>query len=185
MEYVLARSGESRFAPRPPPIKARDWLRVVGLRIADRTKPIAIERATLIVHCASATWATELSMLRDPILARLQALGFPVREVRFRVKPMAPPPRPPERRKTRAVPPKVDLPEEVARAVALVPDLELAGIIAEAAERNLAWQDNSGVRPSEERRASRAPRAAETGSAPRDRNSEGPRASPRRNRGGA
>ncbi len=160
----------------------REWTRAVGLRIADRTKPISLERGTLLVHAASATWATELSMLRDPILSRLRALGYDVKDVRFRVKPMPLPPRPAERRKARVIPAPKPLPEEVARAVANVPDAELAAIIAEAAGRNLAWQDNAAKVVNAKRPDARVPRVVETKISPPDHNPQGPRASRRRTR---
>lgn len=182
MEAVLGRSGDARFAPRRAPISAREWAKAVGLRVADRTRPISLERGVLVVHAASATWATELSMLREPILSRLHALGYEVTDVRFRVKPLPAPPRPAERRKTRAVPAPAPLPDEVARAVANVPDPELAAIIAEAAGRNLAWQDNARTSVSAARPAAPAPRAAGTKSAPPGHSPIRPRASRRRTR---
>ncbi len=182
MEAVLGRSGDARFAPRPPPISTREWAKAVGLRVADRTRPVSLERGTLIVNAASATWATELSMLRDPILLRLRALGYDVKEVRFRVKQVPPPARPAERRKARVVPPPAPLPTDVARAITKVTDPELAEIIAEAAGSNLAWQDNRGVSVSAAPPTARAPRAVETRTDPPDRSSIRSRASRRRTR---
>ncbi len=184
IEFVLGRAGEARFAPKPPPLTARQWAQAVGLRIADRTKPLSLERGTLVVQAASSTWASELSMLRDPILDRLRAQGIEVREVRFRVQPIAPPPRPAERRKTRAVPPPAPLPPELAAAVANVQDAELASIIRDAASRNLAWQDNL-TRVSAGQPAGRAPQVAETESDPPARRTSPAPASPRRRREGA
>lgn len=183
IEFVLGRASDARFAPKAPPMTQREWARAVGPRIADRTKPVSLERGVLLVQAATSTWATELSMLRDPILMRLRAIGLDVKDVRFRVRPIAPPPRPPERRGARVVPPPAELPESVRRSIAKLDDPELAAIIAEAAGKNLAWQDNtSAARPATSGpRAARAPRAAETKSAPPDRSSARARASRRRN----
>lgn len=177
---MLGRSGDARFAPKPSPISAREWAKAVGLRVADRTRPVALERGTLIVNAASATWATELSMLRDPILLRLRALGYDVKEVRFRVKQVPPPPRPAERRKARAVPPPAPLPAELSLALTKITDPELAQIIAEAAGSNLAWQDNRGVSAAPP--AARAPRVVETKIDQPDRSQLRSRASRRRTR---
>jgi hypothetical protein len=142
LEGVIERAGENRFARAKPPISDRAWADAVGLRIADRAKPIFLERGVLVVRAATSVWATELSLLSEALLERLRAQGFAVTELRFRVGPVEPPARPPERRVSRAVPPPLALPPDVAESVHHVKDDVLRDTIASAASANLAWQRN-------------------------------------------
>lgn len=134
-------------ALRPPPsidttpIPARDWEAAVGTRIAARARPMRLDRGLLTVRAATATWAQELSLLAEPILAELRSRGLPVTELRFRVGPVEAPLRPPQRDEVRTAPPEVPIPEEVLAELARVPDPELRDIIAHAAAKNLGWQE--------------------------------------------
>jgi hypothetical protein len=174
LQNVLARAGEDRFAPNRAPLPPHVWAAAVGARIAERTRPMAIEDGVLVVRAATSVWASELSLLSDALLARLRAAGVTVRALRFRVGTIEPPERAIELR-TSKVPSPVDLDPQVARSIARVKDDELREAITAAARSNLAWQtfNASGAEPtngaSEAPRAARAPRAAETGSAPPDR----------------
>jgi hypothetical protein len=123
------------------PVSARDWEAAVGTRIAARALPAKLDRGVLHVRVASATWAQELSMLSEPIVAQLRARGVPVEALRFRVGTVEAP----ERSKTReehvrTEPPRVPLPANVAGEVARVRDAELREAIRHAAEKNLGWQ---------------------------------------------
>ena len=144
---VIARSGEDRFAPARQPIAEHVWKEAVGVRIAERAKPVAIERGVLIVRAATSVWATELSLLTTTLVERLRAHGVMINELRFRVGSVEPPPRPPERRLTRAVPAPGPLPRPLADSIAQVDDGELQVAIARAARANLAWQKHSVVGP--------------------------------------
>jgi hypothetical protein len=187
IESVIDRAGEDRFAHTRPPISARVWSEAVGARIAERAKPITLERGTLTIRAATSVWASELSLLSDALLKRLRAAGVAVRELRFRVGPVEPPARPPERRIARRGPPPRPLEGELAADVASVPDEELRAVISAAARANLAWQehlDKSRAAPvSEAPRAVRAPRAAETETAPPARTSRAFRGAARGTRG--
>lgn len=158
------------------PIAPRDWEAAVGSRIAARARPVRIERGVLTVRVASATWAQELSLLVEPILAQLRARGVKVDALRFRVGHVDVPERPPSRDTVRTSPPEVPLPPAVLTELAHVDDAELRDAIAHAAAKNLGWQRT--LAPAKKARArdatsprsdARAPRPAETESAPPDR----------------
>lgn len=123
------------------PVSARDWEAAVGTRIAARAMPAKLDRGVLHVRVASSTWAQELSLLCEPILAQLRARGVPVDVLRFRVGQVEAP----ERAKTRedhvrTSPPAVPLPSTLAGDVERVPDDDLRDAIRRAAEKNLGWQ---------------------------------------------
>ena len=162
---VLTRHGENRFAHLRTPIGERAWIEAVGMRIADRAKPISLERGVLTVRAATSVWASELSLLSEPRVARLRAQGFEVTELRFRVGPVEPPARPPERREVRAIPPPAVLGADLERVIATIDDDELRQSITLAARSNLAWQRNVSAEP----QASPGLRDAETKSARPDR----------------
>src|SRR5438132_11053368 len=84
LEGVIGRAGENRFAPRRPPIALAVWVAAVGLRVAERARPVDIQNGALIVRVATSVWANELSLLQTSILERLRAEGVEVRELRFR-----------------------------------------------------------------------------------------------------
>jgi hypothetical protein len=123
------------------PVSARDWEAAVGTRIAARALPVKLERGMLHVRVASATWAQELSMLGEPILAQLRQRGLRVDALRFRVGKVEIS----ERNKTRedavrTSPPPVRLPPSLNKDVEEVRDAELRAAIRRAAEKNLGWQ---------------------------------------------
>ena len=89
-------------------------------------------------------------MLKPWLVERLRVAGFAVSDIRFRVGGIETPPRPPERRTARAVPPPAALPREVAENLAAIEDPELREAVALAARANLAWQTHTD--PSRRRR---------------------------------
>ncbi|MGK4009048.1 DUF721 domain-containing protein [Sorangium sp. So ce1036] len=119
----------------------REWEAAVGSRIAARARPLKLERGVLHVQAASSTWAQELSMLGDVILAQLRSRGLPVQSLRFRVGKVAPVARPPWREEVRPAPREAPLPPEVRRELGKVVDPDLRDAIAKAAARNLGWQE--------------------------------------------
>jgi len=142
---VLGRANEvlppSGASDAHAPVSARDWEAAVGTRIAARAMPAKLDRGVLHVRVASATWAQELSLLGDPILAQLRARGVAVEALRFRVGRVDAP----ERSKTRedhvrTAPPAVPLPPQLAEDVERVRDADLRAAIRHAAETNLGWQ---------------------------------------------
>ncbi|HWL85718.1 MAG TPA: DUF721 domain-containing protein [Polyangiaceae bacterium] len=141
IDAVLDRAGENRFAKRPVPIAAQTWARAVGYRIADRAKPMKLDRGVLTVRVPSSVWASELSMLTTSVVSRLRDAGIEVTELRFRVAEIEPPQRPPERRITRAVPAPLPLPAELEATLARVADPELREALRYSASHSLAWQE--------------------------------------------
>ncbi|WP_394821044.1 DciA family protein [Pendulispora albinea] len=140
IDTVLERAGDSRFARNPVPIPIQTWKRAVGYRIADRAKPVSLERGVLTVRVSTSVWASELSMLTASVISRLRDAGVEVSELRFRVAPIDPPQRPPERRTSRAVPAPLPLPFELELQLARVEDRELRETLRNSASHSLAWQ---------------------------------------------
>jgi hypothetical protein len=140
LDEVLDRAGENRFAKKQLPIPLAKWRAAVGPRIADRARPIALERGVLIVKVATSVWANELSMLSAQIIAKLALATFDVKSLRFRVGPLDVIEGIPNRRDYRKVPPPVALTPELERSLDLVQDDELRSAIERAARANLAWQ---------------------------------------------
>ncbi len=180
---VLARAGEDRFARTQSPIAPHVWVAAVGVRIAERTKPISLEGGVLLVRAATSVWANELSLLSDTLVDRLRAAGVSLRSMRFRVGPIDPPERATEVRRAK-VPRPMPIEGELARIIARIPDDELREVITQAARTNLAWQTMvEPATPSGEPQAARVPRDAGTGSGPPARGSSASRATSRGTRG--
>jgi hypothetical protein len=129
---------EAARALRLGPVDLELWRRVVGPRIADRTRPGSVRRQTLTVTVASAVWAQELSLLSAEILARLGQAGVELGAIRFVVGklgraelgPVVPPP----------PPPRTALPRELRGRIEEIEDPELRAAIAEAASSSLALE---------------------------------------------
>jgi hypothetical protein len=204
IESLIERAGENRFAKQKVAIPVREWRVAVGPRIAERARPMSLERGVLVLRVATAAWANELQMLAPELVARLRVRGFAVDQLRFRVGALDVVERPLERRATRKVPPPVPLAPDLAQEVERIDDEELRNIIGTAARANLAWQayvggpgTGPGPAPSAPARmptraedlsaalpASRGPRAAGRESAPPDRSGAGSDAASRRRPGG-
>jgi hypothetical protein len=190
IEDMLDRAGDARFARNKPPIPIAAWRTAVGPRIAEKARPVALDRGVLTVRVASSAWANELSLLSIELVARLSAHGHDVKQIRFRVGAIEPVARPPERRKNRQVPPPAPLAPALAAEIDAVPDEELRAVLHAAARANLAWQryvGSAAVREppvTEGPRGAPGPRSAETGSAPPDRSDGDSDGAARYTRGG-
>jgi hypothetical protein len=186
LDTILSRAGESRFARVRPPVSAKVWRDAVGARIAERAQPVWLHSGTLVLRVPSSVWAHELSLLADEVCARLRQHGVDARALRFRVGPLPPLERPPERRMARTVPAGRVLPAELGPALERVEDDALRTTIARAAATNLAWQSVACAAPaqhvSEALRAARAPRSAEEETSPPDPASPGAREAEQRTR---
>ena len=149
---LLRRDGDIRLPATvdASPVAPRDWEAAVGTRIAARARPFKLERGVLWVRTASATWAQELTLLSEAILAQLAERGVRVRSLRFHVGRVDPPERPPSRSEVRTSPKPAPIPDTGATELARVDDDELRRAIAEAAAKNLGWQ---AAREREERSA--------------------------------
>ncbi len=187
VDAILARAGEDRFAPDRPPIALPLWRTIVGVRVADRTRPVKLEDEVLVIRVATSAWAQELSLLSETILARLAEHGITARRITFRTGPIEPPARPPERRGSTKVPPPAPIPRTIQGSLDAVADDELRGALAAAIAQSLATAEHVFLqdRVSESRPAARGPRSAGPESAPPDRGSPTDRGGNRRTRGGA
>lgn len=202
IESVLERAGENRFARRQLPIPLAQWRAAVGPRVADRARPIALERGVLVVKVTTSVWANELSMLGSELIEKLASSGFVVKALRFRVGPLDVIEGIPQTRDYRSIPPPVPLGTELEHSLARVEDDELRSMIERAARSNLAWQtvpakkttspmDNGAERDKRAEvnaapRGARAPRAVERETARPARTAEGSDgASPRSSGGGS
>lgn len=136
--FAAERSG--RAIPR------EEWRRIVGPRIAARTRVGKLFKGVLTVHVASSAWSNELSLLKSDLLARLQRAGREVSDLRFRVDPGEAPSASEQRaarmrRAARPSPevaaPRTELPAELQRRLALIEDPTLRAAIADAARASL------------------------------------------------
>ena len=157
---LLASSREAAARYAGTAIDREQWRQIVGERIAARTEPGAKRGRELTVHVASASWAQELSLLVNEIVARLKAGGVHVDTVRFRVKEIAATPRGPAARSP--VYRKAALPSVLTERLDRIEDPELRFAIGEAAALWLALEDA----PSKARTTLRPPAAAPAGASP-------------------
>jgi hypothetical protein len=186
---LLASSREAAARYAGTAIDREQWRQIVGERIFARTEPGAKRGRELTVHVASASWAQELSLLVNEIVARLKAAGIHVDTVRFRVKEIAAEPRDPAARKPSYR--KAALPSTLTDQLERIDDSELREAISEAAALWLALDDAPNkaratqrpsappsappsrrpAPPTSARPDARAPRAAESQSARSERTS--------------
>src|SRR5580692_10528044 len=98
-------------------IRERTWREAVGGRIADRARPVELNRGILRVRVATSVWASELSLLSEQILVRLRERNIPVTDLRFHVGPIERYGGPSEPKHRRAVPSSVALPRDLEAAL--------------------------------------------------------------------
>jgi len=180
---LLASSREAAARYAGTAIDREQWRQVVGERIAARTEPGAKRGRELTVHVASASWAQELSLLVNEIVARLKAAGIHVDTVRFRVKEIAAQPRDVAARKP--VYRKAALPGSLTHQLERIDDPELRDAIGEAAALWLALDEvpskaRGTARPTSKPPSARGPRDAESQSA---RAARSPSPGPARSKG--
>jgi predicted nucleic acid-binding Zn ribbon protein len=140
LEQVLERAGENRFAKKQLPMPLAVWRAAVGPRIADRARPVALERDVLVVKVVSSVWANELSMLAPQLIAKLAEKRIVVKSLKFRVGPLDVIEGMPQRRDYRKVPPPAKLDADLTRSLDRVEDDDLRAAIEGAARASLAWQ---------------------------------------------
>lgn len=119
------------------------WRRIVGARIAERTRPGRLRAGTLSVSVASAVWAHELSFFTEQIAVRAREAGLSVQSVRFYVAPMDPVKSAPRR----ATAPQAPLPAELGARLDAVEDPDLRAAIADAARHWLAIDERRSRPP--------------------------------------
>ncbi|HEY4116733.1 MAG TPA: DUF721 domain-containing protein [Byssovorax sp.] len=138
LESLLGRVSPGSVASAQAVVPPRVWAAAVGIRIAERARPISLERGVLTIRAATSVWASELSMLGAAILGRLRSAGMNVRELRFRVGPIDPPRRAATIREERDIPPPPPLEGELAKQVQKISDPELRELLDGAARASLA-----------------------------------------------
>jgi predicted nucleic acid-binding Zn ribbon protein len=90
---LAAAIGRLRSELAPPTLLAQvqeRWHEAVGDGVAREAEPVFERDGVVTVSCRSATWASELSMLSNGLLARINELlptGFQVRALRFTTRP--------------------------------------------------------------------------------------------------
>jgi hypothetical protein len=131
---LLDRSADAAARAAGASIAPDLWRRIVGARIAERTRPGRIRAGTLSVGVASAVWAHELSFFTEQIAVRARESGLRVRAVRFHVVCMDPLPKAARRPPA----PTVALPADLSARLEAVDDPELRAAIADAARHWLA-----------------------------------------------
>ena len=130
-------------------ILGRVWAQAVGEGVAAHTWPARIARdGTVVVHCSSSTWVSELELMAGTVARRLQeALGEPEpRALRFRLGPM------PHRTASPAPAPRPPAPDAATRAqaallAAAVADDELRAALERAIASRLARPPESTSTP--------------------------------------
>jgi predicted nucleic acid-binding Zn ribbon protein len=62
-----------------------DWEKLVGIENAAASKPVGLTGNLLTIQCRSTAWATQLRLLQDQILARVQEQypDLAIKELRF------------------------------------------------------------------------------------------------------
>jgi len=164
---LLATSRDAAARLAGTAIDRDQWRRVVGERIALRTEPGPKRGRELTVFVASASWAQELSLLVDEIVARLKAVKVNVDTVRFRVRAIESPAR--ERAAPKRAERKAPLPPALAQQLGEIEDAELREAIGQAASLWLARELPTRAKPTSVQPAARTPRAAESRNARSDR----------------
>lgn len=73
---------------RDPAAKAglfANWPQIVGPEIAEHCRPVSVAEGELVIEAESATWATQLRLFKQQILARLAANAGPQVVTRLRI----------------------------------------------------------------------------------------------------
>lgn len=147
---VLAETQKAASQRTGAALSPDEWQRVVGAKIAARTRVGRLTRGTLTVYAASSAWCNELSFLSADIVPRLREAGFPVENLQVRVaafEPLAPEP------SGVPTPSASQLPPDLQARLALIDDPELRAAVAEAAAASLnRAQGANEVRPGGTRR---------------------------------
>jgi hypothetical protein len=125
------------------------WEAVAGVGFARRTHPTRFDRGTLWVEVASSGWAQELALAERVIIERLAERGVAVQRLRCVVREVARPDRggvyAPPRAAVQAAR-ELELPSDVAKAIAKVHDSELRDVIAKTARAAMRRQAEVDLR---------------------------------------
>jgi hypothetical protein len=140
IERALARSGSPDAVPLARITAA--WPAAVGAVIARQAWPLRLARdGTLHVATASATWANELTLLADDVLAHLrEQLGGTDAPAKLRcaVGPIPEPPAAPREPSSDPVDVPADVASTASSVASAIDDPELRELVARAARASLA-----------------------------------------------
>ncbi len=126
-------------------IPRAEWTKLVGARIAGRTRVGRLQRGVLTVKVASSAWSNELSFLKRQLITKLQRAGHEVTDLRFRVDQIADDiverKKHPRAQAAGPVAAFKPLPAELVERLKEVEDPNLRAVIAEAARASLSTDD--------------------------------------------
>jgi hypothetical protein len=123
------------------------WGRVAGPSVAAVTRADVVHDGVLIVLTRSSAWSQELSMLRDQLVAGINAeLGAPaLKDIRFQVKRFSSAPKAAPISKSKRILTPAD--REAVAALAARLEGDAATVIGGVLERQMARGDREGVCP--------------------------------------
>jgi hypothetical protein len=138
IERELARSGSPEAVPLARITEA--WPSAVGPAIARHAWPLRIARdGTLHVATASATWANELTLLGEDVLARLREAVGPDAPAKLRCAagPIPEPPAEPSERSPEPLDVPADVASTASSVASAIDDPELRELVSRAARASL------------------------------------------------
>jgi hypothetical protein len=117
-------------------IPREEWRRLVGARIANRTRVGRLQRGVLTLYVATSAWSNELNFLKQDLIAKLRSLGHEISDLRFLVDQIESkqPGRGPVLRQLQ---PAAELPPDLLARLQTVDDPNLRAAIAQAARHSL------------------------------------------------
>jgi hypothetical protein len=121
-----------------------EWRRIVGTKVAGRSRVGGLSRGTLTIKVASSAWSNELSFLRTDIIERLSLAGYEVKALRFRVDPNPFQEKPIQAENPRFAPQRQDVPPELEQRLQRIEDPNLRAAIREAASWSLSGTTTRG-----------------------------------------
>jgi len=118
-------------------IPREEWRRLVGPKIANRTRVGRLYRGVLTVYVATSAWSSELSFLRQELVAKLRAQGREITDLKFLVDQIETHgvKRP---RSFKGPAPLAELPAELVVRLQQIDDPNLRAAIAQAARHSLS-----------------------------------------------
>ncbi len=119
------------------------WARVVSRRILETARPVRLHHGVLTIHTATTAHADAMQYESERLLSKLQTLApeARIKAIRFKVGELPDLPPPVKVQKKRApVIPVASLPENVAAAIASIPNEKIREAVAQAAAVGLSTE---------------------------------------------
>ncbi len=95
IDEIISRALRKRHVPLPSEDRrlVEAWGQAVGPQIASQSRPEHLKRETLSVKVASSVWMQQLFFLKEEIIGKVNAaLGNSIKDIRFTIGPLPPPP---------------------------------------------------------------------------------------------